>query len=98
MVMGIKYKHLLKRGLLIPHPIPLPLRQATRRRSQRGETITTIATALGLVPRTVRHLSRRFVQGGPDAVAPSYPCRTEPCPQGSQKLFDEALALRRQHP
>jgi transposase len=75
----------------------MPIRQAIWQRHQRGQNAMTIAHALNLPPRTVRHLVRRFQRRGNDALAPSYR-------YGSASLSDtdevqqQALALRQQHP
>jgi Winged helix-turn helix len=56
----------------MPRPIPVPVRQAIWRRSQDGQDGPAIAKALGLTPRTVRRLVRRFRQEGQAALIPSY--------------------------
>ena len=79
-------------------PTPMPLRHAILRRSQKGQSVSTIAEALGVVPRTVRHLVRRFRQDGDAAVAPSYHRAETSEPKGSRELFQSAVQLRQQHP
>jgi hypothetical protein len=59
------------RGLLMPAPTPLPLRQAILHRHRRGQTATAIAQALGLRPRTVRHLLRRWQPHADPGLAPA---------------------------
>src|ERR1700693_1528480 len=83
-------------GLFMPHPTPRPLRQVVQLRARQGESPAAIAAALGLAPRTVRHLLQRFRDGGPEAIAPSYLYRN---PQSQQRpdFCDEALQLRREH-
>jgi hypothetical protein len=49
----------------MPLPLPVPVRQAVWRRSQDGQDGPNIAAALGLAPRTVRHLLRRLLQNYP---------------------------------
>lgn len=75
--LDIKVEPFWKRGLLMPHPTPLPLRQVIQQRAQRGQTAAEIAEALELVPRSVRHLLRRFRVQGKHALAPSYPGRVQ---------------------
>src|SRR6266852_5962403 len=41
--MGIKVDHVFKRGLLMPHPTPLPLRQVIVQRAEQGQSVTTSA-------------------------------------------------------
>lgn len=79
----------------MPHPTPVPVRQVIRQLSEQGDGVTRIAEALGLVPRTVRHLLQRFRVEGQAAVAPSYPSRA--ISSLPQELVDEALRLRREH-
>lgn len=79
-------------------PTPMPLRHAILRRWHKGQSVSTIAQALGVVPRTVRHLVRRFRQEGDAAVAPSYRRAETQEPKGSQGLFQIAVQLRQQHP
>jgi hypothetical protein len=77
-------------------PTPLPLRRLILRRAEQGHTAATIARALHLPVRTVRHLLQRFGLQ-PDRVAPAY----RPGPGRSpyqQAVYDLALALRQQHP
>ena len=58
-------------GCPLPRPLPVPVHQAIWRRYQDGQDGPTIAAALGLAPRTVRKLIRRFRQQGKAAVMPS---------------------------
>ncbi len=79
-------------------PHPLPVRQVVVRRSQQGQSVTAIAQALGLVPRTVRHLLQRIrVQGHAAIAAPNPTTAAAPTP-AVWELFAEALRLRREHP
>jgi transposase len=82
----------------MPAPTPLPLRQVLLHRARQGQSATQIAHALGLAPRTVRHLLHRLRHGGDDAVAPSYARPSPPDPSGSVELREPALQLRREHP
>lgn len=80
----------------MPIPLPLPLRRLIFRRAQRGQSAATIAQALRLCPRTVRHLLQRFGQQPAD-LRPAY--RPGPGrPAAGHPLYDPALALRQQHP
>jgi hypothetical protein len=79
-------------------PTPMPLRHAILRRWHKRQSVATIAESLGVVPRTVRHLVRRFRHAGDAAVAPSYHRAETPEPKGSRELFQIAVTLRRQHP
>jgi hypothetical protein len=80
----------------MPSPIPLPVRKAILRRIQQGQDAATIARALNLCPRTVRHMIRRL-RNQPDTIGPSY--RPGPGrPPESQSLRDRAVALREEHP
>ena len=63
--MSVTVEHMLKRGLLMPHPIPVPLRQVVQQRSEQGESVAMIARTLGLVPRTVRHFGVTQVEQRP---------------------------------
>src|SRR5207249_2129250 len=82
----------------MPRPIPVPLRQAIWRRSQDGQDGPTIAQALGLASRTVRHLLDRFRRGGPAALSPSYDRCGAATPKPAESLVQAALSLRREHP
>src|SRR5437763_6038129 len=79
----------------MPQPIPVPLRRALWRRFQQGQSPATIAAALGLSVRTVRHLLRRLpvLEG----LRPA--CRAGPGrPAADPGLLDELLRLRQQLP
>lgn len=82
----------------MPRPTPMPLRQAILRRWHKGQAVSAIADAVGVVPRTVRHLVRRFRHDGDAAVAASYHYGGTPEPKGSRGLFPTAIQLRQQHP
>src|SRR5881396_1026611 len=87
-----------RRNLSMSFPTPMPLRQAILRRWHKGQPVSTISEALDVVPRTVRHLVRRFRKEGDAAVAPSYHRADISAPNGSHKLFQVAVQLRKQHP
>jgi hypothetical protein len=80
----------------MPSPIPLPVRKAILCRVQQNQDAATIARALNLSPRTVRHLICRF-RKQPDALTPSYRPGPGRSPE-SQDLRDRAVALRDEHP
>jgi hypothetical protein len=82
----------------MPRPLPVPVRQAVWRRSQDGQDGPTIATALGLAPRTVRHLVRRLRQGGLAALFPSYDRCGAATRKPAEPVLQTALGLRREHP
>lgn len=78
----------------MPRPIPVPVRQAILRGSQKGDSVSTLAARFKVAPRTVRHLLRRLQD--PDTLTPHYErCgRHEAAPSA---LIEEALRLRQQH-
>jgi hypothetical protein len=82
----------------MPRPLPLPIRQAIWQRCQRGQAVITIAHALGLPLRTVRHLVRRFRLRGDGTVAPSYRHGPVTSSASVDEIRQEAVALRQQHP
>ena len=82
----------------MPRPLPVPIRQAIWQRFQQGQDGPAIAAALGLAPRTVRRLLRRFQRGGPDALFPSYDRCGEATPKPAESVLQAALGLRREHP
>ena len=82
----------------MPGPLPVPVRQALWRRYQDGQDGPTIARALGLCPRTVRQLIRRFRQEGQAAVVPCYGRCGAGTPRQPESVVRAAVALRREHP
>ena len=82
----------------MPRPLPVPIRQVIWRRFQDGQDGQAIAAALGLAPRTVRHLLGRFRRGGPDALFPSYDRCGEATRKPVESVLQTALGLRREHP
>ena len=82
----------------MPRPLPVPVRQAIWRRFQDGRAGPAIARALGLDPRTVRRLVRRFRQTGPAALNPSYERCGAATPKPAEAVVQAALGLRREHP
>ena len=82
----------------MPAPTPLPVRQAILRRQQLGQSVAAIAQALRLPRRTVRQLLQRYRLQGDPALPPAYRHDAPPRSPPLQRLFDQALALRRDHP
>src|SRR4051794_7969352 len=82
----------------MPRPLPVPVRQAIWRRYQDGQDGPTIATALGLAPRTVRRLVHRFRQGGQAALIPSYDRCGAVTTKPPESVVQAAVNLRREHP
>ena len=82
----------------MPRPLPVPLRQAIWQRYQDGQDGPTIAAALGLAPRTVRKLIRRFRQQGKAAVMPSSDRCGAATPKRPESIVQAAVGLRREHP
>lgn len=77
--------------------VAVPVRTVLFRRWQRGQCAAEIAAALGLPPRTVRHLIRRCRAGPAAALRPAYDRCGAPRPWPDRELFEDALDLRRQH-
>jgi hypothetical protein len=82
----------------MPRAIPFAIRQAVWLRFQDGQDASTIAGALDLAPRTVRHLLSRFQRGGLDAVATSYHSCGQATPKPADSLVQTVLQMRRDHP
>jgi transposase len=82
----------------MPAPIPVPVRQVILRRSQKGESVASLAEAFQISERTVRHLVRRFAQRGQPGVVPDYArCATKPSATANT-LFEKVVHMRQQHP
>ena len=82
----------------MPAPVPLPIRQALLRRSERGATTTELGQEFGLPARTVRGLLRRVRERGEEGLAPDYHRLPQPPPPLRHPAFPAAVLLRRQHP
>jgi hypothetical protein len=82
----------------MPKPVPLPVRRKLFQRDRQGETTASLASALGLAPRTVRHLRKRFRDRGPDGVPPDYHAPRQLPHAFSPEIREAALGLRREHP
>ena len=87
----------LLRGLTMPRPIPVPIRQAMFRLWQQGQATRQIATTLGLPASTVRRFLQRFRRRGLDGIPPDYHHRaaSEAVPS---EMMRTAVSLRREHP
>jgi hypothetical protein len=82
----------------MPAPVPLPIRQAMRRRLEHGATVTQLSQDFGIAPRTVRNLVRAW-RGRPESsVTPAYVHRPSPPPPPDHPAYEPALLLRREHP
>lgn len=82
----------------MPSPIPIPIREAILQRWQKGESVASLAEALQISVRTVRHLVRRFAQRGQNGLEPDYArCATKKLPAESEQ-FQQAMEMRQQHP
>ncbi len=81
----------------MPHPIPVPIRQAMFQLWQKGYQTREIAESLGLPCSTVRRLLHRFRLHGTDGIPADYrhPSVAEAAPS---ELVETALSLRREHP
>src|SRR3712207_4054497 len=82
----------------MPKPVPIPVRRKLLQRAQQGEPTASLAAAFGLAPRTVRHLTKRFRDRGPDGVPPDYRTPRALPHAYPDRVREAALALRRQHP
>src|SRR6516165_4095047 len=82
----------------MPHATPFAIRQAIWQRSGEGQDVATIAAALGLPPRTVRHLLVRLRRGGRAALAVSYQACGLATPKPADELVQAVLQMRRDHP
>jgi transposase len=87
----------LLRGLTMPRPIPVPIRQTMFRLWQQGQATRQIATSLGLPSSTVRRFLQRFRRRGIDGIAPDYhhlaASEAVPC-----EMRQTAVRLRQEHP
>ena len=82
----------------MPAPISVPVRQAILARWKKGESLASIAEALQLSSRTVRHLVRRFAERDKDGLQLDYDrCATKKLAT-DDAIFQEAVSMRQQHP
>src|SRR4051794_39413767 len=85
-------------GIVMPKPVPVPVRQMILQRALQGESTASLAAAFRLPPRTVRNLRKRFRERGADALRPDYH-RPARLPHAyADEVREAALALRREHP
>ena len=83
-------------GLIMPRPIPVPIRQAMLRLWQKGLGPRQIAESLGLPCSTVRRLLQRFRLHGIDGIPPDY---WHPSVEAApSEVVETAMSLRREHP
>src|SRR6185437_727802 len=88
---------MLLRGLTMPRPIPVPIRQAMFRLWQQGCGTRPIVASLGLPCSTVRRLLQRFRHRGRDGIPPDYRYRSAIAAAPSE-LVQTAVELRREPP
>jgi transposase len=79
-------------------PIPVTVRQAIFRRSQKGVATSDIAEEFRLSQRTVRHLLRQFRERGADACQTRYRHGPLKRSRQQQSLRKHVLSLRKGHP
>jgi hypothetical protein len=89
---------LLKQGATMPRSIPVPVRQSIQKRSERGQDVSTIAEALHLRPRTVRHILQRLREEGAEAMKPRYDRCGREALEAPSAIIQDAILLRQQHP
>ncbi len=85
----------------MPRATDLSLRLALDRMARLGATASDIGRQLGLPLSTVRGLTRRALQAGPDRTAAALQPRYHACgprPLAAPLLLETTLELRRQHP
>src|SRR5262249_52138727 len=88
---------MLLRGLTMPRPIAVPIRQTMFRLWQQGYGTRQIVASLGLPCSTVRRLLRRFRLRGRDGISPDYRYRSATFTAPSE-MVQTAVQLRREHP
>lgn len=79
----------------MPAPVPAQLRERIWKRLEKEHSPAAIARDLGLCPRTVRHLCRRFHQRGAGALETSYQA---PAPATASEAIEQALLIHKEHP
>ena len=81
----------------MPGPIPVKVRQAIFRRSEKGHSASEIAAHCHLPERTIRHLLQQFREQGSEAAQTHY--RRGPQRSARQRaLREQVVSLRREHP
>jgi hypothetical protein len=88
---------MLLRGLTMPRPIPVPIRQTMFRLWKQGCGTRQIVASLGLPCSTVRRLLRRFRLRDRDGISPDYRYRSATFTAPSE-MVQTAVQLRREHP
>ena len=82
----------------MPRAVPLPVRQEIVARYQAGQSLTAIASELGLVYRTVRGIWQYFRERGAAGLAPNYEACRRTGPKFPAEVHAAALALKAAHP
>src|SRR5262245_547395 len=82
-------------GSPMPRALPVPLRQAIFQRWRHGENAAASAAALGLSPRSARHLLARFEALGAEGIAPAYDHCGRRTAGPPEDLVEAACRLRR---
>lgn len=82
----------------MPAPVPLPIRQAILRRSERGATTSELSQEFGVPARTVRNLLQRFRERGVEGLSPDYHRLPQPPSPPLNPAFQAAVLLRQEHP
>ena len=82
----------------MPKPTPIPVRRAIYQQWQQGRQVPEIAQALGVSPRTVRHLIQRFQERGEAGISTSYSTQGGRWTPERLRVREAAEHLRREHP
>ena len=82
----------------MPKSVPVPVRQKLWERASQGESVTSLADAFDLPPRTVRHLLKRCRDQGQPGLRPSYGPPSPPPHAHPEAIRQAVLTSRRQHP
>lgn len=94
---AVKWKTLSHGGIIMPRPVPAPIRKVIYRRVKRGDEVSVIAEDLQLPVRTVRNLVQKFRASG-GAVQPDYTHCGRPLQlPDAPPVVAEAIALRKEH-
>src|SRR5262249_46412134 len=88
---------MLLRGLTMPRPIAVPIRQTLFRPWKQGCGTRQIVASLGLPGSTVRRLLRRFRLRDRDGISPDYRYRSATF-TAPFEMVQTAVQLRREHP
>jgi transposase len=82
----------------MPSPIPVPVRQAIFRRSEKGHSVSQIAAQCHLSERTVRHLLQQFREQGLEASQTRYRRGPQKTSSPRRALRQQVVSLRKEHP